>query len=89
MLRDLAFIVPKAVTYADITATLRKQPLVTLVELFDLYEGEKIGADKKSLAFHVAYQSPERTLTIAEIDVVQAAMIKELEKKFSAQLRNF
>ncbi len=89
VLRDLAFIVPKAVTYADITATLRKQPLVTLVELFDLYEGEKIGADKKSLAFHVAYQSPERTLTIAEIDVVQAAMIKELEKKFSAQLRNF
>ncbi|MBI4262317.1 phenylalanine--tRNA ligase subunit beta [Candidatus Uhrbacteria bacterium] len=89
VLRDLAFIVPKTVTYAAIDAVLRKQALVTSVELFDLYEGEKIGADKKSLAFHVTYQSPERTLTIAEVDVVQEAMIKELEKKFGAQLRDF
>ncbi|MBI4276384.1 phenylalanine--tRNA ligase subunit beta, partial [Candidatus Uhrbacteria bacterium] len=87
--RDLAFIVPKDVSYADIDASIRKQALVASVKLFDLFEGEKLGAGKKSLAFHVAYQSAEKTLTTAEVDAVQAVMVKELEKKFGAQFRNF
>jgi phenylalanyl-tRNA synthetase beta chain len=63
--------------------------LIVEVELFDSYQGGKLGEDKKSLAFHVIYQSPERTLRTEEIDEIQARLISQLEDKFGAQIRNF
>lgn len=88
VLRDLAFIFPRTTAYADVVTLLQKNPFVISVELFDVYEDTRIGENKRSMAFHVCYQSPDRTLTTEEVDRVQAAMVKEVEKKFNAKLRD-
>ncbi len=88
VLRDLAFVFPKAVKYADVAATLQKNLLVSRVELFDLYEGGKIGDGKKSMAFHLAYQSPDRTLTNVEVEKAESAIVAGVEKKFNAKFRD-
>ncbi len=62
--------------------------MVKEVELFDVYEGGKLGAGKKSLAFHIVYQA-DRTLTSKEVDKMQEVLISKLEKKFGAKIRNF
>jgi phenylalanyl-tRNA synthetase beta chain len=58
------------------------------VRLFDLYTGEGVPAGKKSLAWSLTYQSPERTLTDAEIEAAQKAVIAALAKRFGAELRS-
>jgi phenylalanyl-tRNA synthetase beta chain len=88
--RDLAFVVDAGIVYND----LRKEmisfnELINSVELFDSYQGDKLGEDKKSLAFHIIYQSKERTLVAEEIDAIQAELLLKLEEKFGAQIRNF
>lgn len=88
VLRDLAFVLPKAVAYADVATTLQKNPLVVSVELFDLYEGAQVGEGKKSMAFHLCYQLPDRTLTNQEVEQAESAIVKEVEKKFQAKLRD-
>lgn len=89
VVRDLAFVVEERVLYNDI----RKEILdfhswIARVELFDVYRGEKLGPGKKNLAFHIIYQA-DRTLTAKEVDKVQAGLIKRLEEKFGARVRNF
>jgi len=57
------------------------------VTLFDVYTGERIAADKKSLAFNVKFQSNERTLTDAEADESFKNILAAVEKTFEAKLR--
>jgi len=90
MVRDLAFVVDAKILYNDIRDALKNfHELITSVELFDVYVGDKLGANKKNLAFHVIYQSDERTLTTEEIDTIQNNLINHLQSKFEAQIRNF
>jgi phenylalanyl-tRNA synthetase beta chain len=63
--------------------------LIKEIKLFDVYQGDELGQGKKNLAFHVIYQSPDRTLTAEEAEKEQEKLTKTLEKKFSAQIRNF
>ena len=56
--------------------------------MFDVYEGDKLGQNKKSLAFHITYQA-DRTLTAEEVDELQSGLVKALEKKFDAKIRDF
>ncbi len=87
--RDLAVIVPEGVAAADVERAIREAggPLTRGVRLFDVYTGEGIPEDAKSLAYALTYQSPERTLTDAEVERVHAAILSELEKRFGARLR--
>ena len=62
--------------------------LITSVELFDEYHGDKIGKAKKSLAFHIVY-STERTLESKEVDDIQKKLVKHFEDKFEAKIRDF
>lgn len=88
VVRDIAFVVDKKVTHAEIVSALRKVDLLIVsVELFDVYEGKNLGENKKSLAYHLTYQSPERTLTAEEVDKVQERVHKLLEKEFKAEVR--
>lgn len=88
--RDLAFVVEAGMMYNDLRREIKSfADLITEVELFDSYQGDKLGEDKKSLAFHIVYQSLERTLRAEEIDEIQARLISRLEEKFGAQIRNF
>ncbi len=88
--RDLAFVIDKKIFYNDIRREIKDfHPLIKEVELFDVYSGKNLEDNKKSLAFHVSYQSEEKTLTSQEIDEVQEKLVKNLQEKFSAHLRDF
>jgi phenylalanyl-tRNA synthetase beta chain len=90
MVRDLAFVVDAKILYNDIREALKNfHELISSVELFDVYSGDKLGPNKKNLAFHIIYQSNDRTLTTEEIDAIQNELINHLQSKFEAQIRNF
>jgi phenylalanyl-tRNA synthetase beta chain len=61
--------------------------LLVGVTLFDLYRGEQIGAGKKSLAYRLTYQAPDRTLTDAEAAKVRERIVKKLKEEAGAVLR--
>jgi len=86
--RDLAIVLPKKVTHAEIMALLKSvDPLLHSVKLFDVYEGENIGADKKSMAYRFTFLDRGRTLSAAEADAVQNKIIKILQDKLKAEVR--
>ncbi|PKL72530.1 phenylalanine--tRNA ligase subunit beta [Candidatus Kuenenbacteria bacterium HGW-Kuenenbacteria-1] len=90
VIRDLAFVIDEEILYSDIKNEIENfNYLISLVELFDVFQGGRLGHGKKSLAFHIIYQAIDRTLTIEEIDQMQEKLIKTLEKKFNAQIRDF
>ncbi len=87
--RDIAFVVNKEVEYATLHATISKvDSLVYSVELFDQYEGKGVPAGHRSIAFHISYVSSERTLTAQEADRVHEKLVKMLETKFNAKIRD-
>ena len=57
------------------------------VHVFDLYEGEKMEARQKSVAFSITYFDPERTLTDEEVANAHSRVLKAVEEKFGAELR--
>lgn len=89
VLFDLAILVDKNVSWQEIEATIfsQAQGLVQTVELFDVYEGEQVPAGKRSIAFHLAYQSLEKTLTQAEVEPVHKAILIALSQNHGAQVR--
>ncbi|GAB7388394.1 phenylalanine--tRNA ligase subunit beta [Bacillaceae bacterium] len=89
IVRDLAVVVAKEVPAEELLRTIRDAAgaLLESVELFDLYEGEKIGENKKSIAFSLVYRDPERTLTDEEVNGVHERIVATLEEKLGAQLR--
>jgi len=88
--RDLAFVVDAKILYSDLRQEIASiSELVARVEFFDVYQGGKLGAKNKSLAFHIIYQAPDRTLTSAEVDELEKGIVKRLEEKFGAKIRNF
>jgi phenylalanyl-tRNA synthetase beta chain len=90
LVRDLAFVISSKILYNNIKREIEDfNQLISRVELFDVYEEGKLGIGKKSLAFHLNYQSLERTLTGEEVDELQKELVKKLEAKFEAQIRNF
>ena len=58
------------------------------VTLFDVYTGDRIPEDKKSLAFSITFQSDERTLKDAEADEAFKNILAAVEKNFAAQIRS-
>ena len=57
------------------------------VSLFDIYEGEQVGKDKKSMAFNLIFVSLERTLNVDEIDNSIKNILDALKQKLNAELR--
>jgi phenylalanyl-tRNA synthetase beta chain len=89
VVRDLAFIVHEKVLYNDLRAAmLAFHPYIKNVELFDVFQSEKLGKGNKNIAFNIIYQA-DKTLTAAEVDEIQAGLIKKIETKFEAKMRNF
>jgi len=88
ILRDIAFVVPRKTEHEFIVASVKAvDPLITGVELFDHYEGKGIEDGKKNLAYHLTYQSRERTLTAEEVETIHAKVARMLEHKFHAVIR--
>jgi len=57
------------------------------VELFDVYQGEQIGAGKKSLAYALTYQADDKTLTDKQVARLRARIVRELQRELDASLR--
>jgi phenylalanyl-tRNA synthetase beta chain len=89
ILEDIALIVDEAIPAAEVEALIRQTGgrTVTDVRLFDIYRGEQIGASKKSLAYSLTYQNPERTLTDKDAAKLRVKIVKRLERELGAQLR--
>jgi phenylalanyl-tRNA synthetase beta chain len=87
--QDLAFIVDDDVPAAALAAAMREAGGAELrsVAVFDEYRGEQIGVGKRSLAFSVAFGSPERTLTDEDVAPHRAAIVVALAEQFGAELR--
>ncbi|MFH1462248.1 MAG: phenylalanine--tRNA ligase subunit beta [bacterium] len=87
--RDIAVLVPRRTRVAEVLNKINSASgmLVQDVDLFDLYEGEKIAEGKKNFAFHIIYQAEDRTLSSKEIDEVQSKIIRTLEKNPEWQVR--
>lgn len=87
--RDLALVLTHDVTYAAIEELAYKTEPVLLrqVSLFDIYEGEKIGAGKKSYALSFTLLDPERTLTDQVIEKVMDRLIQAFETRLGAVIR--
>ncbi len=87
--RDLAIVVARDLPEGQVAEAIRANdgPLMPQVELFDVYTGEGIAADKKSLAFTLTYRATDRTLTAQEVEEAQLAILAMLKDRFGAELR--
>lgn len=87
--RDLAFLLPRSVTAGQVTAAINatRQPLIKAVEVFDHYVGEHIEADKQSLALSLTLQSPDKTLTDADITPTVQKAVEAVQGQLGGILR--
>ncbi len=87
--RDLALLVDKATQYADLEkiAYEAERKYLQQVNLFDIYEGEKIAQSKKSYALSFIFQDSEATLAEKQIESIMQKLLKAFEEKADAVLR--
>lgn len=85
--RDVSMLVDPAVTVEQAQEVIERVggELIADVDLFDEFEPR--GQDQKSLAFHIEYRAPDRTLTDAEINPIHAKIITALESEIDAEIR--
>ena len=87
--RDLAMVVPRTLAFNTVNESIRKIKLPKLrsVKLFDVFESDKLGADKKSLAVNFTFLDDEKTLTDKEIDGMMNRIMLTLEQELKAEIR--
>lgn len=87
--RDLAMVLNKSIAYSDVEKAIRKAKVAQLqsTKLFDVFESEKIGADKKSLAVNFTFLDESKTLTDSETEGFMKSIITSLEKNVQAEIR--
>ena len=88
--RDIAVVVDDSVEAGAIVDAVvaAKISLLQKIQLFDIYQGKGIEGGKKSLAFLILIQDTHKTIVDSEAEAVMAELLKLLEDKFGAQLRN-
>lgn len=88
--KDLAFVVDNSVKAEEIEKIIKHAGtrILKSIEVFDVYTGEKLETGKKSLAFNLVFEDDNRTLTDEEVTAIFNNIIKEVEEKLDAKLRN-
>ena len=88
--RDFAFIIDKKVKAQDLIKIISNvdKNLIQSVKIFDLYEGDNIPEDKKSIALNVTIQSSEKTLKDKDLENLNNLIIKSVEDKTGAKIRS-
>ena len=83
MIRDVSLIMKKEILAGEVEDIICKKggALVEDYNLFDIYEGEQIAADSKSLAYKITFRAKDRTLTDEEVGTAMEKIIKALEEK--------
>lgn len=87
--RDLAVIVEKGVSHAQVLKSIQRAggKLLVSVRLFDVYEGAQVGADHKSLAYSLLFRSDEKTLTDQDVAAPMEKILASLQQDCAARLR--
>jgi phenylalanyl-tRNA synthetase beta chain len=87
--RDLALVVDRAVTYAAIELAVAtvKLPKLKGIRLFDVFESDKLGVNKKSMALSFTFVDEEKTMTDTETDSMVSKLISAFEKELGAEIR--
>jgi phenylalanyl-tRNA synthetase beta chain len=90
--RDIAFVAPRSMHWGEVVGTLKsaQESLLVDVQIFDLFvdpSGQKIPADKKSLACSLTYRASDRTLTQDEVNEVHQRLKKRLVDDLGVNLR--
>ena len=88
--RDFAFIVNKDVNAQDLIKSISNidKSLVKDVRVFDVYQGDNIPKNQKSIAINVTIQSSEKTLNEADLEQINNLIIKTVENKTGAKIRS-
>ncbi|MEK6650536.1 MAG: phenylalanine--tRNA ligase subunit beta [Bacteroidota bacterium] len=89
VVRDLAFVVDRALPQGDLEASIRSNSgsLLESLVLFDAYEGAQAGEGKKSLAYSLAFRAGDHTLTDEEVDARILAIVEQARTSCGAELR--
>ena len=87
--RDLALVVDRSVTYAAIELAVGtvKLPKLKGTRLFDVFESDKLGVNKKSMALSFTFVDEEKTMTDTETDSMVSKLIGAFEKELGAEIR--
>lgn len=90
MQRDIAMLVKDEINVKEIEKIIKAKggKLLESVKLFDVYKGEQIEKGYKSVAYSILFRSNEKTLTDEEVNSPMKKILKELEEKLQAQLRD-
>lgn len=88
--RDLALVVDEKILVKEIEDIIKKNSgnLVEEINLFDIYRGDQIPENKKSVAYSIIYRSKDRTLTDEEVSEIHKKIVEELINNLRASLRN-
>ena len=87
--KDLAFVMDKKVESKEIETVIKKAAgnLLTNIEVFDVYTGENVGENEKSIAYSLTFMDSKKTLTEEEVGSVFDKIIEMVESKCEAKLR--
>ena len=88
--KDIAFVVNKKIPASDIMAAIKKEGgrLLKNISIFDVYEGEKLADDEKSVAFALTFEDQTRTLNEEEVMEIFNRIIVGVENKLNAKVRD-
>lgn len=89
IVRDLAIVCKKDILASDIEKLIKQTGKKTLthIELFDVYTGENVGSDEKSLAFKLVFEDPTKTLETEEVDKLVKSILNRLDYVYKARIR--
>ena len=87
--RDLSIIIDKSISYQSLEESVKTLKISKLKEfkLFDVFESEKLGTNKKSMAISFTFSDKEKTLTDEETDAMMNKIINSIEKNLTAAIR--
>ncbi|MCX6743109.1 MAG: hypothetical protein NT116_02615, partial [Candidatus Parcubacteria bacterium] len=86
---DISMIVSIKILWEEVRQAVSgvEKDLIKEIKIFDVFEGKGIPEGKKSIAFRIEYRSDDKTLTMAEVQIIHNKVLKILEEKFKAQIR--
>jgi len=87
--RDLALVIPQVTAYEAIASCIQEAKITALQEtrVFDIFESDKLGLQKKSVAINFVFNTPDKTLTDTEIDLMMKKLVQQFEKNIQAEVR--
>ena len=90
IVKDMAFILDRGIDVSDVIKTIKKasSKILQEIEVFDVYEGENIASDKKSVAFSLLFNGITKTLTDEEVMEIFNKVIDKVKDTHKAELRD-